>query len=113
MKISTYYKTHNKKELSKSFDHKSIQGLFLPLYADFLLNLLLIQFKIRSHFGTSINRPSSVPYLDRTPVLKTCVVKCGLKNEYQKDICSKEIGLHAQKLIFFLDSVVNIFGKPI
>ena len=113
MKISTYYKTQNKKELNKSFDHKSIQGLFLPLYANFLVNLLYIQFKIHSHFSTSDNKPNSVPYLDRTPVLKTCVVKCGFKNEYQKDTCSKEIGQHAQKLLNILDSVVNIFGEPI
>ena len=113
MKISTYSKTQNKKELSSSFGHKSIEGLFLPLYADFLVNFPLIQFKIRRYFGTNVNGPNSIPYLDRTPVVKTYVIKCGFKSKYQKDMCSKEIGLHAQKLLIILDSIINIFGEPI
>ena len=36
------------------------------------------------------------------------MVRCGLKNIYQKDMCLKEIGLHAQNIVIILGSIVNI-----
>ena len=38
------------------------------------------------------------------------MVWCGSKKEYQKDMCSNEIGLHAQNMITIMDSTVNIIG---
>ena len=40
-------------------------------------------------------------------VLILYVVMCGSKNGYQKDICMKEIGLRAKKMITVLSSIVN------
>ena len=39
----------------------------------------------------------SVTSLNWTPSFEWYVGKCGARNEYQKDICLKGIGLHAQK----------------
>ena len=33
------------------------------------------------------------------------------KNKHQKDMCWKEIGLRAQKLLTILDAIVNISGE--
>ena len=41
------------------------------------------------------------------------MVLCGSKNGYQKETCSKEIGLLAQNMINVLESLVNNFGGPI
>ena len=37
-----------------------------------------------------------------------CVVRCGSKNGHQKDMCSKEIGLHAQNLLTIQGSIFNM-----
>ena len=37
--------------------------------------------------------------------------RCGFKNIYQKDMCSKKIGLRAQNMITILDSIINIIGR--
>ena len=42
-----------------------------------------------------VDMPNLVPSLNRTPIFEWCVVKCGYKNEYQKDSCLKEIVLGA------------------
>ena len=55
-----------------------------------------------------IVNPYSVTFLIRTPILKWYVVCCGSKNIYQKDMCLKEIGLHAQNITTILVSIVNI-----
>ena len=39
-----------------------------------------------------------------------CLVRCGSKNDHQKDMCSKEIRLCAQILLTILDLIVNIIG---
>ena len=36
------------------------------------------------------------------------MVRCGFKNGYQKGMCLKEIGVHAQNIVFILGSIVNI-----
>ena len=36
------------------------------------------------------------------------VVWCGSKNKYQIDICTNEIGLRIENMIFILGSIVNI-----
>ena len=36
------------------------------------------------------------------------MVGCESKNRYQKDMCWKEFGLHAQSLSTILDTIVNI-----
>ena len=36
------------------------------------------------------------------------MVRCGLKNKYKKDMCLKDIGLHTQKMITILGSIVKI-----
>ena len=36
------------------------------------------------------------------------MVRCGSKNGYQKYIFSKGIGVHAQNIITFFSSIVNI-----
>jgi hypothetical protein len=36
------------------------------------------------------------------------VVRCGSKNEYLKDMCTKDIELLAQNLITILNSIDNI-----
>ena len=35
----------------------------------------------------------------------------GCKNGHQKDMCLKEIGLHAQNMLIVLGSIVNIIGE--
>ena len=37
----------------------------------------------------------SVPYLHWPPIFEWCVVRCGLKSGYHKDMCLKAIGLCA------------------
>ena len=57
--------------------------------------------------------PNWVPYLDRAPFLERYVVRCGSNNGYQKDMCSKDIELHAQIMRTTLGSIINmIWGGP-
>ena len=52
--------------------------------------------------------------LRRTPVFEWCVVRCGSKNEYQKNICLKETGLEVLKIANYsrLSSPHN-WGGPV
>ena len=54
--------------------------------------------------------PNLVTYHNQTSKSEWCVVRCGSKNEHKKDMCLKEVGLHAQNVITILDSVDNIVG---
>ena len=51
--------------------------------------------------------PNLVASLNRHLYL---VVWCGFKNEYQKVIYLKELGLRVQNMITILDSIINIIG---
>ena len=42
-----------------------------------------------------IDVPNLVTFLHQTPIFEWYVVTCDPKNGYQKDMCSKEIELHA------------------
>ena len=46
----------------------------------------------------------------KSPIFEWYVIRCPSKNEYQKDMCLKEIGIHAKKMKIFLDIIVNIIG---
>ena len=41
------------------------------------------------------------------------MVRSGFINEYPKDTCSKDIGLHAQNIITILDSTIKIIGETL
>ena len=43
--------------------------------------------------------PNWVTYLNETPTFKWYVVRCGSKNVYKKDICLKDIRLHAHNVM--------------
>ena len=54
--------------------------------------------------------PTSVFYLEETFIFEWR----GSKNEYQKDMCLKEIGLYVQNMMTILSILVNIIGgEPI
>ena len=53
-----------------------------------------------------VNNIDSVTFLILTPIYKWHVVGCGYKNRYQKDICFKNIGLCAKKMMSILGSIV-------
>ena len=52
--------------------------------------------------------PDSVCDLKQTLIFKRCMVECESKNGHLKDMCWKEIELHAQNLLAILDIIVNI-----
>ena len=41
------------------------------------------------------------------------MVGCGSKNKHQKDMCLKEIELHAQNPLTILRSIANIIRGPV
>ena len=45
----------------------------------------------------------------QTTIIWTPVIKCGI-NWHQKDLCSKEIELRAQKMLLILGSTINMIG---
>ena len=51
----------------------------------------------RSSPRLEVSMSISVTYSNRTPIFERCVVGCESKNKHQKDMCLKEIGLHASK----------------
>ena len=51
-----------------------------------------------------------VTYLYWTPIFEWYVVWCGSKSKYQKDKCSKEIGLCVLNIITMLALIMNIIG---
>ena len=59
---------------------------------------------------STVDNLYSVTFLSRTLIFECCVVRCGSNNRYQKDMCLKEIGLHAQNIRTILGSTVNIIG---
>ena len=62
-------------------------------------------------FTPEVSRDDSVTHLKQTPIFEWCVVGCGSQHRHQEDIMYlKEIGLHAQNLLIFLSSIVNIIG---
>jgi hypothetical protein len=57
-----------------------------------------------------VDMPNLVSSLNWTPIVEWCVVKCGSKNGYPKDMCLEKIGLCAQNSMAFLGSTINIIG---
>ena len=57
---------------------------------------------------SEIDNSYSVTFLFRRPMFKQCVVWCGSKNKYKKDMCPKGIGQCAQSMIIILGSIVSI-----
>ena len=57
-----------------------------------------------------VDAPKLIIYLLCTPVFEWYVVWCGYKNKYEKDICLKEIGLHAQNMITILSLSQHDWG---
>ena len=56
-----------------------------------------------------VDNLDSITFLiDMTSIFEWYVVWCDFKNNYQKDMCSKKIGLYAQNMITILGSIVNI-----
>ena len=39
------------------------------------------------------------------------MIRCGSKNEYEKNMCSNEIVLGAQNMMIVLGSIVHIIGR--
>ena len=52
--------------------------------------------------------PDSIISLYHIPILEWLGNKCGSWNGYQKGMCLKEIGLHAQNMLTILSLIVNI-----
>jgi hypothetical protein len=52
-----------------------------------------------------VDNPYLVKFLIMTPTLESYVIWSGSKNGYQKDMCSKEIGLRAQSMITSLGAI--------
>ena len=46
--------------------------------------------------GYEVNVYNSVPYLSWSTIFECCAVRFGSSNGYQKDMCSKRIGLRAK-----------------
>jgi hypothetical protein len=44
----------------------------------------------------------------QTPIFVWCAIRCELENGHQEDLCLKEIGLCAKKLLTIVDSIVDI-----
>jgi hypothetical protein len=54
--------------------------------------------------NTKVDMLNSNTYLNQPPTFAWHVIWCSSKNEYQKDICVKEIGLRAQNMTTILSS---------
>ena len=61
------------------------------------INLIRCEVSLAGRVQDKVDNPYSVTFLIRTPVIEWYVVWCGTKNGYQKGMCLKEVGLHAQK----------------
>ena len=57
-----------------------------------------------------VDVPNLITYLTCTPIFEWYLVWCGYKNEYKKDMCLKEIGLHAQNMITIVSLTINMIG---
>jgi hypothetical protein len=62
------------------------------------------------HSSTKICEPYSVIDLNQAPMFEWCVIRLDIRMDTQQDMCSKEIGLHVQKLSSTPDSIVNTIG---
>ena len=58
-----------------------------------------------------VDVPNLVTIPNRTPLFEWYVVRCGFKNGYPNDMCSKEIGQRAQNMITILGSIVNTIKR--
>ena len=63
--------------------------------------ILSNQSQLSEEYNTS--GPYLVTHLNHTPIFEWCVVRCESKIGYQKDICLKEIQLHAHNLLAILN----------
>jgi len=45
------------------------------------------------------------------PIFEWHVVRCESKNSHQKNMCLKEIRLHAQNMLIILGSIINMIGR--
>ena len=52
--------------------------------------------------------PKLLTYLKWTPIFKWYVVRGGSKSSYKKDMCGKEVGIHAQNTMSILNPIVHI-----
>ena len=73
-------------------------------------NIKLKEMMQRAHFddkawiwipkmASKVCKPNPTTHLKQTPIFEWCVVTCGSKNEHQKSICLKDIGICAQNLL--------------
>ena len=56
---------------------------------------------------TKVDVPRSATSINRTHLFELFVVRCGSKNGHQKNMCLKDIGLHAPNMLTFLGSIVR------
>ena len=54
--------------------------------------------------GNKIDVRNLVNYLNWAPIFNWYLIRCGFKNRYKNDICSKEVILHAQNMITIIGS---------
>jgi len=68
----------------------------------------------RFHIRRSkVDVPTSVSDLKRTPLFDWCMDGCKSKNRHHKDVCRKELGVHAQNLLTILDALVTNIEGPV
>ena len=74
------------------------------------------------HFKTTMKNPNvlriSGPFmiiivLNQIATFVWFVVRCGLKNAHQNDICLQDIGLCAENMVTILPSIVNIIEEDL
>ena len=57
---------------------------------------------------SKIDNPFMVTFFYKTHVFEWYVVWCTSRNIYPKNLCFKEIGLHAQNMTIIIDSTIHI-----
>ena len=63
---------------------------------------------IRPHTLCKGSKAFMVTFINLTTIFEWCVVKSGYKNINQKDMCSKEIGVHVQNMFSILNSIISM-----
>jgi hypothetical protein len=58
--------------------------------------------------GARVHGHDLVTYCNHVLIFEWYGVRCGSKNAYKEDTCSKEVGLCAQIMIIIIDSMGNI-----
>ena len=58
-----------------------------------------------------VDVPNLVSNMRGTPIFGWSIVGCGSKNGSQRDTYLQEIELWGQKLLTFLDAIINIIGE--